>query len=317
MKTCHLSGVYALVLAIMPGNPSQAALLAYEGFTYTGPNLNGISPNTDTVGLRTDIPFAGTGAGTETGHYTITDGLTFGSLATKGNAVAFGNQPGNSVGTAQLSFSGVTGTLYGSYLVKFGSLGGVGANGFEVRIGSNDTTGSLRFRSFADSRNGTDNNPAVDYNASVITTAAVGTPMVAGTTYLVVSTFTRVGQALSAASPGVGSVYVFTNAQFEHMMAQADPTAYFNSLNALSVGTGANQLFSFVTESVESGTFSIPANYKMQFVNVGDVGTVDELRFATDFLSVVPVPEPATAMLAAVAAGMVGLRRRRAACLLT
>jgi len=303
------SGVLVLACLCASTVPARSALLVYDGFTYAGANLNGIAPNANTIGLRDDVNFSGTGAETGTGHYTLTTGLTFGSLITSGRALAFGTTPANSVLSSQLSIGAQTGTLFYSYLINFSTIGTASGNGFEVRVGSADSTEGVRFRSFADSRNGTDNIAGADYNGSGIATGT-GAVMQTGTTYLVVSSFTRVGQAVSP-TPGVGTTYVFTNAQFEHMMSQADPTAYFNSLGALSVGNGITQVYAFAQEEHSSASVNLPANYKLHLVNVKDAGVVDEIRMGTDLLSVLPVPEPGTAVLGTVAAAVTLLRRRR------
>lgn len=295
---------------LLSGTASHATLLVYDGFTYSGSNLNGVSPNSDTIGLRTDIPFGGTGAGTGTGHYTLTTGLTFGSLQTSGRALAFGTTPANSVLSSQLSIGAYSGTLFYSYLVNFTSLGGGSGNGFEVRVGSADDTAGVRLRSYADSRSVTDNIATVDYNGGGVG-ASAGSVMNTNTTYLVVTSFTHVGESLSTGNPGVASIYVFSNLQFEYMMAQTDPTLYFNSLSAASVGSGASQLHAFASENYSDSTISLPADYKLHLVNVKNAGIVDEIRMGDDLLSVVPVPEPGSVLLMGLGGMMTVWKRRR------
>ena len=299
------------LLSLLLASHAGAALLVYEGFTgYTG-TLNETAPNANTIGLNQGIAYAGS-AGTGPGNFSVVGGLTFGSLPTSGGAVSFNGTPASSVSGAQLATS-YSGTLYTSYLINLsGRDTTTSGAGFELRLANDDASAGARFRTFSDSRSGTSVVPGVDYQGtdlSGISNSSAGTQLGLGTTYLVVGSFTRVGSGLTVGAPGIGSMYVFTSSQFEHMMSQADPTAYFNSLDASDVGTNQDQIHAFATETVTSSTYNMSSGNRMQFVNVKDAGIIDEIRFADSFLSV--IPEPGSVLLAGIGAmALIGRRKR-------
>jgi hypothetical protein len=305
------SGVAATVLSALP---VQGALLVYEGFTgYSGSTLAGKMPNANTVGLDTAVAYAGS-AGDGPGNFSLVTGLTFSNLVTSGQAVSFNDTPANSVASARLALqSNYNGPLYSSYLVNLSGKGTGSNNGFEIRIANDDASGGARFRTFADTRTGTSNVPGVDYQGPNTDGIAdsTGPVLTNGTTYLIVGSFTRAGQGLTSGSPGVGTMYAFTTSQFDYMMGQSDPTAYLESLTAENIGTGANQISAFARETVTSNTHSFSNGNRLQWVNVKDNGTVDEIRFGSDFLSVVPIPEPASAAFASFAVAALSFRRKR------
>jgi hypothetical protein len=224
-------------------------------------------------------------------------------------------------GKLSSTFTSYTGTLYSSHLISFSSRSAASANGFEVRISDNTSTGGAtgnsRFRTLADTRSGTSEVPGVDYIApstgSLTYGNSTGGALTLNTTFLIVGSFTNVGTQFTASNQGTAKIYAFTAGQYQFMMSQADPTVYFDSLNASSVGTANNQVFGFATEvgGENEATYGLDSGDFMQFVTVNDVATIDEIRFGSDFLSVVPVPEPGMASLAMIAGVGSLLRRKR------
>lgn len=308
------------------GTLSHGALLIYEGFDgYSGPTLSGQSPNNNTVGLNVTVPLAGGDGASGSGpaQYAVTGGLSLGSggtqLRTAGGAVVTNADTGSAVWSARSTASSTAGdTIYLSYLVNFTSRGGASGDGLEVRVANNDSTGSARFRVFADSRNNSAL-PAVDYiiptSGNNIANAHVGsiTPVV-GTTYLMLGIFTNTGNALDTTSPGIGTLYAFSSIQFDYMMSQTDPEAWLSGIAsdlASNIGSAAGQVSAYATETVTSGTAPVlSTTSRLQITNVKDVAVLDEIRLGTDFSSVVPIiPEPSSVLLVTV--GALGLLSRR------
>jgi len=302
-------------VAVCVSAPSaRATLLVYEGFNGYSGTLATATPNGNTQGLDTSVAYGSTG----TGDFAISSGLSFSNLQVGGGSVSFNNTPASSVAAARITATLAAGsTLYTSYLVELTSTRGTASgDGFEVRVANDTSTGGVRFRSMADTRNGASTTVVgVDYNGGatpVITNAEPGSTAVGTTVFLIVGSFTNTGTALSAGTPGVGSTYAFSSLQFDHMMGQADPQAYLNGLTAANIGTGATQVYGFARETITTGgPFGIAPGNFLQFVNVKDNGKLDEIRMGDTFASVVPIPESSSLALLAAAGGMLATRRRR------
>lgn len=314
MKTLRLSRhslfaalTTALALASAGLTSARANLLIYEGFTgYTSGQLAGQNPNDYTVGLNKTVAYYDGNSPSRAGGFTLTTGLTFGSLQTSGGALAF-NASTNVIGTSLNLGTSFSGTLWSSYLVNFSTQGNDAANGALIRIGGTpqDSTGS-RFTSWADSR-ASSKNVAVGY-ASGGTGINGNAALVPGTTYIIISRFTNVGATLSSSSPGVATLWALTEAQFANFLAAGGDEA---ALTLTSVTATASH-------SVSSGTYSLSG--ALSLVTVNDTGVFDEIRFGSSLADVTPVPEPGSSALFAGLGGLLlcffyrrGLRRRRRA----
>lgn len=299
------SSLLAIVaLTVLP--PSKAALLVYEGFNYnTGTTLIGTAPNASTVGLDTASAYAST----QTGVFTVVEGLSFGGLATSGNAVRITSGVGVASAKMNLETTSFSGTLWSSYLVNITTKGGTAGDGSALRISNTTANSSERYQSLADSRNNS-GNVAANYGAGNVGTNATS-GLINGTTYLMIARFTRVGSTLTTGAEGVATVWALTVDQFSSFVAAADGEAW---LNSASVSTGANgvsakaahTLGSFSGNDFQTGRFA-------QLVSVNSNVTFDEVRFGSSLADVTPIPEPATAalLMGLVAVGSVCVRRRR------
>jgi hypothetical protein len=295
-RSLGLSTVMAMALGTAA--PAQGALLVYEGYNGYSDIDDTTLPNSNTTGLNTTIPYAGN----LTGNPGIGTGLTLSNLQVSGGALTFSG--GTVVAGAQLSLaSPYTGTLYGSYLVNLATRGTSSGNGMEFRLANDDSTGGIRFRSNPDSRNGTDTTTALTYGGAL---ASGSQSLLLNTTYLFINRFTNVGSALNATTTGTATSWALTAAQFDLLMAAPDREAYLDAATA-GVQVTAKQTVTDVT----GGPFVFQSGNRVQFVEVGDAGAFDEFRFAPTLTEVVPVPEPASLGIAAIAGALLLRRQSR------
>ncbi|WAC21502.1 PEP-CTERM sorting domain-containing protein [Luteolibacter sp. SL250] len=278
---------------------SQGALLVYEGFTgYNAGELNGQAASTQSIGLN------GSWDGSSYGnrHQLTASGLTFSGLATSGGALTTGNDVRLS-GIA-MNHAGVAAgdTLYSSYLVSFSSATNSGS-GLLTRInGTSATQASGYFNSFADSRSS--NYAAVSYDSTLFNAAnhtAESTAIPAGQTFIVISSFTNVGNAAG----GTGSLYVLSQAQFLNLR-----TIGLSNLASLTVGQGATEAWATASAtSAFNGSFD-NADF-LHILSLSSSGTIDELRYGTTLEAVLPVPEASTLALSGLAFAGLAIRRKR------
>jgi hypothetical protein len=295
--------------------PAHADLLVYEGFTgYTSGKLEGQTPNANTTGLNTSVGYYDDGVSTtRTVNYTLlSTGLTFGSLATNGGALQF--TAGTNVIGADISIGATpfTGTLWSSYLVKFTATpGGLSSDGSTIRIGDkpSDSPGG-HFNSWADSRPAVTASTMVSVGySSASPNAANGTASLAlNTTYIIINSFTRVGQTLgTGSSQGVAKLWALTENQFVAFREAGGDETTLNALAGSSVTATA-------TSSLTSGTLSFSSTDSFGIVTVNNTGVYDELRFGSTLADVTPIPEPATmAMITGLSAMLAFAARRRRA----
>lgn len=287
--------------------PAHATLLVYEGFAgYTAGQLVGQNPNANTIGLNTSVGYYDDGVSTtRTLNYTLqTTGLTFGSLATGGGALAF--SAGTNVIGADISIGATafTGTLWTSYLVNLSARGTAANDGAVIRIGDkpSDSSGG-HFNSWADARPAVASTNVAVSNGTTAPTTNGTAALSLNTTYIIINSFTAVGSPLSAGTPGVAKLWALTESQYSAFLSAGGDEA---ALNAASVTATA-------TNTVTSGTFTFSSNDSFALVTVNDAGTYDELRFGSSLADVTPaaVPEPAaTAAIMGLGCSLVLLRRR-------
>jgi hypothetical protein len=291
---------------------SPAALLVYEGFNgYTVGNISG-QATVNTTGLQGNWAAGNVGGGTAT--YTAS-GLSFGSnfLSVAGGALnTTTNYSGaTSTGLASVRLStSTTGVLWNSYLVNYSEISLAGGGSAMVGLGASGASPD-RFRSYM-----TTNTVAADKLVNASYDSVVGTTQKfnfnINTTYLMLSSYTNVGSALSAGSPGVATTWVFTLAGYDAWVA------------AGSNETGANGLNTFAsakaTDSVSSSTYLFDNNsyvtLRSNAPNTNGFGVdaiYDEVRYGTtlgDVVSVVPEPSVSLLFGAGVSVFLFGRRRR-------
>ncbi len=280
--------------------------LVYESFTYgigNGATMNGVT-STGT-GLTGAYAVANTNTASTT--YSTT-GLSFGSnfFPTTGGGVqvssTFAGTQGVSITGVQLNTGTQTGTLYSSYLVNFSSVPsapGTPRGGAVVlhRINTGATSGgaSSAFVSAADAAEvelGL-GRPGVGYDGALATTSATGFNFSLNTTYLVLSEFINVGTSLSGGSPGVATLWMMTQANYDSWrMTGGSLRANLTTYASATAST-----------SVTSGTFTFSSSKYFQFgtasgsvISGTETAILDEMRWGTTLASVA-VPEPSAAML--------------------
>lgn len=292
----------AFAIGLLSVGSVRASTLVYEGFNGYSSFAAGTTPNSNTIGLNQSIAYAGTAPDS----LTVSAGLTLSNLQVSGSSAGFSG--GTIVAGAQLTQPApYVGTLYSSYLINLTGRGTVanGGNGAELRLSNDDSTGGARFRALADSRNSSINTQVLANGYDTASTDAT-TAIAASTTYLIISRFQNVG---SANSTGPGTSWALSAAQFDSFISGGGDDAY---LDNATIGTAANQVTAAVTDTATSGTYSFAAGNRVQFVEVGDSGRVDELRFGTTLADVTPTPEPGSIALAGGSGLLLLLRRRRA-----
>lgn len=280
-------------------------LLVHEGFVgYNSGKIEGQRPNQNTTGLNTLKAYYDGSSPSRAAGFTLTTGLTFGALQTSGGALAFGNTV-NVVG-ADISIGALDGpvTLWSSYLVQFSQpLGTANNYGALLRVGASPSdNGGARFTSWADSRATNSDKVAVGYSGSGGSDGNAGLEV--GKTYIIISSFTRVGQTLSADLPGVATLWALDETQFADFVRAGGDEAALNSVTATAMAT----------QTVTSGNYAFSSGDAFGLITQNSTGVFDEVRFGTTLESVTPVPEPsAAAVFAGVfcLAGAAWRRRRR------
>jgi acyl-CoA thioesterase-1 len=285
---------------------SSAVPLVYEGFNgYANGSLNGQTA-VNTTGLQAAV--ITNGGNTPTANQFNPTGLTFSNLVVSGGSGRF-NAANTGTNNAQTyigyTYTGptVTGTLYTSYLVKIEAPQSTGSI-VSLRTNLNSTSGSgtSYFVTMADSPATT--GTGVQYDASSGTTSSAR-KLEVGTTYLVIGRFTNVGNTLSAGTPGKGTTFILTDAQFEFFQAEGFADA---ELDAALIGDGPDQVFARISDAdvVSSTHPNYPSGFNrlqsgagIQFAtgNAGagnpQTATYDEVRYALSLADVIPTgPEP-------------------------
>lgn len=278
---------------------SQGALLVYEGFTgYNTGELNGQAASTASLGLSGSW----NGSSYSNRHQVIGSGLTFEGLAASGGALGIGNS--TRLSGIAMSHAGVPagGTLYSSYLVNLSSAPTAGS-GIVTRInGTSATTASGYYSAFADGRNGTA--PAVGYDDTFnpANQLAGSSVLATGQTYIVISSFTNVGNT----TPGDANLYVLNQVQFTNLL-----TIGLGNLNTLTVGTASNQVWAAATQTGSTYNGSFDSSDFIHLLSIDTTGTIDELRYCTTLEAVLPVPEPSALALSGLAFAGLSIRRKR------
>lgn len=299
--------VVSVCLALVCAASGKSDLLVYEGFAgYTGTALAGQTPNASTVGLDSAVVYYD-GGGTRTAGYTLqASGLSFAGLQTGGGALAFAT--GTNVMGADIATSSFTGTLWSSYLVRIATQGGAAGDGVVLRVGSSpaDST-NAHLQSWADVRTSStaSKNVSVSHNVGTLSAGNGSGALATNTTYIIISSFTNVGVALSGGTAGVAKLWAMTESQFSAFLLAGGTE---NELNSASVTATATQ----TSTSGTAATFNSASAFGLVTVNA--TGVFDEIRFGSALADVIPssIPEPAgAAAIAGLLGGALAVSSRR------
>ncbi len=305
----------ALGSALLVPEALRAELLVYEGFNnYASGSLSGQLISSETVGLNTGTQITSAGAGALANVFNSV-GMSFSDLAVSGGSGLY-SSPTGGASYIGFAYSGptATGTVYSSYLTNIQTPQNA-ASSVGLRVNTTSTTGGAGsyFYALADAVNSVNTGNQYDASAG---TAFSAQSLALNTTYLVIGRFSRVGESLSAATPGQGTTFVLTSEQFDTFKSGGITD---EELDGAPVGSGPGDVFSRVSDAnVTNGAFNVlAAGRGIQFGpgNAGVSQTVayDEFRFGTTLGDVTAIPEPGTAAtFFAGAALLAGLRRRRA-----
>jgi hypothetical protein len=297
--------------------PAPAALLVYESFNYTGTVGNNTTIGgtaTTATGLSGNWAVANTG--TASTVYS-TAGLSFGSNfsvnATSGAIIQSGTTGGGNAGVsiagADLAAGNVTGTIYGSYLVRFSAFSSHEGAITSQRLSTGHTTGgtSTYFLANAETSGlGAPQRPSVGYGNTAVD-AGSGFTAALDTTYLIVTRFTNVGTALSGGSPGVATLWIFDLAAYDEWVTEGNASEDNLTGDALKTvtATATSSTFNFG----ETGVFAQFGTSSGQF-GTTQTAKFDELRYGTSLADVTTVPEPGAAALLLPLAVWISRRRR-------
>lgn len=299
----------SLLVSLGLAHVASAALLVNEtydnyaavDFPTTG-STPFTGPATNATGLTGNYIVNNPGGGN--GFSFADGGLAFADYnTTDGKKLIYRTNGGGTTLAAQLDISSsVTGTLYSSYLVNIDVATTTGFT--EIRVATNSTDGGddTRFRSQPDS-NAT-NGPGVSYSGSN-GPGSLSTALTSDTTYMVISRFTNVGTALSAGTPGTGTIFVLDAAQYLAFQGTGYSESYLDT-GEVTARVSSNPIQS-------GGPLAFAST---NFVQIGGLGSstaityIDALKYGTDLTSVVTIPEPSAAALALLGS-IAGFARRR------
>ncbi|WAC20174.1 PEP-CTERM sorting domain-containing protein [Luteolibacter sp. SL250] len=302
------------LLSLGVGATASAALLVNETYDNYAPfNFSNSGSAAVDTGVATNAQgFKGNylvnNPGGGSGYSFAAGGLAFSTYnSTSGNRMIFRAASGGTTLAAQLSLtSSVIGTLYSSYLFRVDNAGTItsGNSSFtEVRIatGSGDGGGSSRFRSQVEDNSAvTSVGLGVSYTGAATATGSTTVPAI-GTVYMAVNVFTNVGVT---GATGSATQYVLTAAQYDQFALNGYTLDFLD---------GAGNVTSKLTASTTTVAGQTFANN--QHVQIGGIGTTsgvtnfDAIKFGTDLVSVVTIPEPGSSSL--VLLGGLGLLARR------
>ena len=308
----------SLLMSLGLAHVASAALLVNETYdNYATVDFPGTGttpftgPATNAFGLTGNYIINNPGGGS--GYSFVAGGLAFADYNTnapEGRMLVYRSNTGGTTIAAQLNISSsVTGTLYSSQLINVQTAGSLTSGFTESRIASASGTpgADTRFRTQFDSSISNQAGPGVSYSGNP-TTSPGTTALSTNTTYMVISSFTRVGESLSAGTPGTATVYVLDANQYQDFKTAGFSQTYLDTgtVTARFTGDSSTSVDPLKPNIFESGNF----------VQIGGINTsngvthIDALKYGTDLLSVVTIPEPSAAALVLLGS-IAGFARRR------
>ena len=271
------------VLSVLPfiKQTASAALTDYEGFNYTGTELTGQNGGTGWNG-------GWIATGTMPSNTLSNDdvSLTYPDYPSSGDRVSTGGLAANAGNTRLLStpldLSQEGNVRYASALFRKNAPNGGGVTGDNILL--EFVTGDTGARRWGFGIAGNGDFPWLNHNGSTPATTAV----VAGETYLIVTKVVS-----HASSPDEYFLKVF-GPNFTTDIPASEPTTW-----DVQAAQGTDAVLDRIRIRIDAANGTTP-------------GEVDEIRIATDWASVVAVPEPSSLALLGLG-GLACLRRRRAA----
>ena len=304
----RLLGICALSVVLQ--SPLPATLLVYEGFDgYTAGTFVG-QTTINTIGLTGSYVSANTTATDSNNVKFQTTGLSFGGMQTNGGSIFSTTIAGGAtrVGTVGVSLGGlagpVTGSLYTSYLINFGTASRNDSSNVVLAVNTAPSATSGRY--FASTSDGTTNNGSL--NTAYDTTGGSPTSLSQSGTFLVIDEFTNVGND-TAVTTGTSTEWIVSETQYNLLMADGMiTTAELNTAGAVT---------SKVTDTSTTGTWNFgPSNALQLYLSTSVAGTaytMDEVRIGTTLADVaIAVPE-SNALTLLMSAGILclGLHRQK------
>ena len=275
----HTSILTAFAAGLALSTSAQAALLVHEDFDYiAGSNLVGQTGGTGYTGAWT----------ANATDYTAVAGLGYSGLLSTGGAVSVvGN--GSWTTSARRSFTTIdttAGVVWGSYLIRPDVIGDDGA---EIKFGEPANIDWGIASAF-----GNGGGTTTSLNANSNDARVFGPTLTVGQTHLMVWAFN--------AGPDIGDFFTGDFVQWQDLdlatFDLSDPTSFPNPL------TPSIYKFAGAGPQTELGT--------TQIFSRNTTITFDEMRIGSTFASVVPIPEPSSALLGALGIfAAVGIRRRK------
>jgi hypothetical protein len=262
--------------------------LIYEPFVgYTAGPIHNQLPNANTIGLDKNVAWTVSGSGTQSIDFAST-GLSFANLATSGGGLSRTFSGVKNVGAQLALSSAFTGNLYESYLANVGTLTSVSTEALFTTFGDALTGNTGRhFRASAES-SGPGAFIATRYDGNASTVGSGGIDR--STTYIMLARYTNVGGDTSV-TPGVATVFALTADQFTHFKSLGMNDA---DLDAATIGTASDNVTAKATDTLTTGTVTLPSNYFFQLITTNDAANTtgllfDELRYGLSFADVTPL----------------------------
>lgn len=309
------SSLVASVLGtICIGLPTAgASLIVYEGFDTGGTNGASISgmAGTTSTGFAASSTWSVAGAGSQlfqaTGlswNYAAGSGLstTGGAVLHAVNGSSYQNYTGRMLANVPPS-----GTVYGSFLVQANNSTG-GQRFAQIAYVASDVLNTGRETEFGVEPVGFNSTARTTLDGT-ITTNTSGNAIAVGSPFLTIFKVTGVGGTDTTAEL---TMWTMSQTQYDSIISGGGDGE--QTLNTLTLGTGADQLYQRFTQTKANANMNFaPFNAALlRLYSNNDEFVYDELRLGTTLNDVSAIPEPSSLVLLGVClCGLVALKRRR------